>query len=78
MMVLHGDLGNPYTLWTAAQGVFEDGQGAQGSSAADRRVVLYVSTIPVRYAITTSCTRSRARSFIRILDTCVFAVSGLR
>ncbi len=28
MMVLHGDLGNPYTLWTAAQGVFEQGQGA--------------------------------------------------
>jgi hypothetical protein len=27
MMVLHGDLGNPYTLWTAAQGVFEQGQG---------------------------------------------------
>jgi len=26
-MVLHGDLGNPYTLWTAAQGVFEQGQG---------------------------------------------------
>jgi glyoxylase-like metal-dependent hydrolase (beta-lactamase superfamily II) len=28
MMVLHGDLGNPYTLWTAAQGVFDQGQGA--------------------------------------------------
>jgi len=28
MMVLHGDRGNPYTLWTAAQGVFEQGQGA--------------------------------------------------
>ena len=28
MMVLHGGLGNPYTLWTAAQGVFEQGQGA--------------------------------------------------
>ncbi len=28
MMVLHGDLGNPYTLWTAALGVFEQGQGA--------------------------------------------------
>ena len=28
MMVLHGDLGNPYTLWTAAQAVFEQGQGA--------------------------------------------------
>lgn len=27
MMVLHGDLGNPYTLWTAAQAVFEQGQG---------------------------------------------------
>jgi glyoxylase-like metal-dependent hydrolase (beta-lactamase superfamily II) len=27
MMVLHGALGNPYTLWTAAQGVFEQGQG---------------------------------------------------
>ena len=27
MMVLHGSLGNPYTLWTAAQGVFEQGQG---------------------------------------------------
>ena len=23
MMVLHSDRGNPYTLWTAAQGVFE-------------------------------------------------------
>jgi hypothetical protein len=28
MMVIHGDLGNPYTLWTAAQAVFEQGQGA--------------------------------------------------
>jgi glyoxylase-like metal-dependent hydrolase (beta-lactamase superfamily II) len=28
MMALYGDLGNPYTLWTAAQGVFEQGQGA--------------------------------------------------
>ena len=28
MMALHGDLGNPYTLWTAAQAVFEQGQGA--------------------------------------------------
>jgi len=28
MIDLHGDLGNPYTLWTAAQGVFEQGQGA--------------------------------------------------
>ena len=28
MMVLHGDLGNPYALWTAAQGVFAQGQGA--------------------------------------------------
>jgi len=28
MMVLHGDLGNPYTLSTAARGVFEQGQGA--------------------------------------------------
>jgi glyoxylase-like metal-dependent hydrolase (beta-lactamase superfamily II) len=28
MMVLQGDLGNPYTLWTAAQGVLEQGQGA--------------------------------------------------
>ena len=28
MMVLHGDLGNPYTLWTAAEGVFQKGQGA--------------------------------------------------
>jgi len=27
MMVLHGGLGNPYTLWTAAQSVFEQGQG---------------------------------------------------
>jgi hypothetical protein len=26
MMVLHGDLGNPYTLWTAAQGVFDQGR----------------------------------------------------
>jgi glyoxylase-like metal-dependent hydrolase (beta-lactamase superfamily II) len=28
MMVLHGDLGNPYTLWRAALGVFQQGQGA--------------------------------------------------
>ncbi len=28
VMILHGDLGNPYTLWTAAQGVVEQGQGA--------------------------------------------------
>src|SRR5712691_5446950 len=27
MMVLHGDLGNPYTLWAAAQAVFEQGRG---------------------------------------------------
>ena len=32
MLVLHGDLGNPYTLWTAAQGVFEQGQGARRSA----------------------------------------------
>jgi hypothetical protein len=25
-MVLHGNLGNPYTLWTTAQVVFEEGQ----------------------------------------------------
>jgi glyoxylase-like metal-dependent hydrolase (beta-lactamase superfamily II) len=28
MMAMHGDLGNPYTLWAAAQAVFEQGQGA--------------------------------------------------
>jgi hypothetical protein len=28
MIALHGDRGNPYTLWVAAQGVFEQGQGA--------------------------------------------------
>lgn len=29
MMALHGaDLGSPYTLWTAAQGVFKHGHGA--------------------------------------------------
>jgi glyoxylase-like metal-dependent hydrolase (beta-lactamase superfamily II) len=28
MMAIHGDLGNPYTLWTASQGVFAQGQGA--------------------------------------------------
>jgi hypothetical protein len=28
MMILHDDLGNPYTLWTAAQSVIEQGQGA--------------------------------------------------
>ena len=28
MMARYGDLGNPYTLWTAAQAVFEQGQGA--------------------------------------------------
>jgi glyoxylase-like metal-dependent hydrolase (beta-lactamase superfamily II) len=28
MMAVHGDLGNPYSLWTAAQAVFEQGQGA--------------------------------------------------
>jgi len=26
MMAVHGDLGNPYSLWTAAQAVFEQGQ----------------------------------------------------
>jgi glyoxylase-like metal-dependent hydrolase (beta-lactamase superfamily II) len=35
MMVLHGDLGNPYTLWTAAQAVFEQGQE---SGAANPRM----------------------------------------
>jgi hypothetical protein len=38
----------------------------------------YLSTIPLWNAITTSCTRSRAPSFINILDTWVLAVSGLR
>jgi len=28
MMALHGSLGNPYTLWMAAQTVFQQGQGA--------------------------------------------------
>ena len=28
MMVLHGNLGNPYTQWMAAQTVFQQGQGA--------------------------------------------------
>jgi glyoxylase-like metal-dependent hydrolase (beta-lactamase superfamily II) len=28
MMVLHGDRGNPYTLWTAAQAAFAQGQDA--------------------------------------------------
>ena len=28
MMVLHGNLGKPYTLWMAAQTVFQQGQGA--------------------------------------------------
>jgi len=28
MMPLHGDRGNPYTLWTAAQSVFGQGQGS--------------------------------------------------
>ena len=28
MMVLHGNLGNPYTLWMAAHTVFQQGQGA--------------------------------------------------
>lgn len=32
MMVQHGGLGNPYTLWTAAQSVFEQGQGPRQSS----------------------------------------------
>jgi hypothetical protein len=35
MMVLHGDLGNPYTLWAAAQAVFEQGQE---SGAANPRM----------------------------------------
>jgi len=35
MMVLHGELGNPYTLWTAAQSVFEQGQGR--SSRAEEK-----------------------------------------
>jgi hypothetical protein len=34
MMVLHGGLGNPYTLWTAAQGVFDQGQGASSSAVS--------------------------------------------
>jgi glyoxylase-like metal-dependent hydrolase (beta-lactamase superfamily II) len=29
MMDMYGDLGNPYTLWTSAQSVFEQGQGAR-------------------------------------------------
>ncbi len=28
MMAVHGDLGNPYTLWRTAQAIFEQGQGA--------------------------------------------------
>jgi hypothetical protein len=28
MMALHGDLGNPHTLWTAAESVFAQGRGA--------------------------------------------------
>jgi hypothetical protein len=32
MMVLHGDLGNPYTLWAAAQAVFEQGQEARAAN----------------------------------------------
>jgi len=28
MMALYGDLGNPYTLWTAAKRRLEQGQGA--------------------------------------------------
>lgn len=28
MMTSHGDPGNPYTVWTAAQAVFEQSQGA--------------------------------------------------
>jgi len=28
MMALHGDLGNPHTLWITAQSVFQQGQGA--------------------------------------------------
>jgi hypothetical protein len=27
-MAVHGDLGHPYTPWTAAQAVFEQSQGA--------------------------------------------------
>jgi hypothetical protein len=27
MMALHGDLGNPHTLWITAQSVFQQGQG---------------------------------------------------
>ncbi len=32
MMARHGDLGNPYTLWTSAQTVIEQGQGASSSA----------------------------------------------
>jgi hypothetical protein len=28
MMALHGDLGNPYALWTAAESVLAQGRGA--------------------------------------------------
>jgi len=35
MMVLHGELGNPYTLWTAAHSVFEQGRGDPHEQAHD-------------------------------------------
>ena len=34
MMALHGHLGNPYTLWTAAQSVFAQAQGAASNAGA--------------------------------------------
>jgi thioredoxin reductase len=39
MMVVHGDLGNPSTLWTAAQAVFEPGQGAASCDAGPVAIV---------------------------------------
>jgi glyoxylase-like metal-dependent hydrolase (beta-lactamase superfamily II) len=34
MMALHGNLGNPFTLWTAAQSVFAQAQGAASNAGA--------------------------------------------
>jgi len=40
MLVLHGDLGNPYTLWTAAQGRLRAGPGSKEKRMSDLAAVV--------------------------------------
>jgi glyoxylase-like metal-dependent hydrolase (beta-lactamase superfamily II) len=64
MMVLHGNLGNPYTLWTAAQGVFEAGAG--------RIVVSRLATQParaIRRSHTSKAERWRRRRTLALSQT---------